>query len=88
MSEVDKGTAATWNSNQPRYGFVRKATAAMDTLRQLPTHGDGLLYMGELARTLLETMASEVMDTQADMPGGDGANARIGHHERSLCFVE
>lgn len=88
MSEVDKGTAAAWNSNQPRYGFVRKATAAMDTLRRLPTHGDGLLDMRELARTLLETMASEVMDAQADMLCGVGANARNGHRGRGLCFVK
>lgn len=60
----------------------------MDTLRQLPTHGDGLLYMGELARTLLETMASEVMDAQADMLCGVGANIRNGHCGRGLCFVK
>ena len=60
----------------------------MDTLRQLPTHGDGLLDMRELARTLLETMASEVMDAQADMPCGVGANARNGHRGRGLCFVK
>ena len=39
----------------------------MDTSRQLPTHGDGLLDMREPARTLLESMANEVMDAQADM---------------------
>ena len=47
----------------------------MDTSRQLPTHGDGLLDMREPARTLLESMVNEVMDAQADMPCGDGANA-------------
>mgnify|MGYP003375493069 FL=1 len=44
----------------------------MDTLQQLPTHGDGPLDMRELSRTLLETMAREVMDAQADMLCGDG----------------
>lgn len=39
----------------------------MDTSRQLPTHGDGLLDMREPARTLLESMVNEVMDAQSDM---------------------
>ncbi len=51
----------------------------MDTSRQLPTHGDGPLDMRELARTLLESMANEVMDAQDDMLCGDGANARNGY---------
>ena len=54
----------------------------MDTSRQLPTHGDGLPDMREPARTLLESMVNEVMDAQADMPCGDGANARNGYRER------
>lgn len=45
----------------------------MDTSRQLPTHGNGPLDMGELARTPLESMVSEVMDARADMLRGDGA---------------
>ena len=57
----------------------------MDTSRQLPTHGDGPLDMRKLARTLLESMANEVMDAQADMPCGDGANARNGYRERGLA---
>lgn len=56
----------------------------MDTLQQLPTHGDGLLDMRELARTLLETMVNEIMDAQADMACEDGATARNGHRERGL----
>lgn len=36
-------------------------------MQQLPTHGDGLLDMRELARTLLETMVNEIMGAQADM---------------------
>ena len=85
VSKVDEGTAAAWNSLQPRNGFKRKATAAMDTSRQLPTHGDGLLDMGELARTPLESMVSEVTDAQADMQRGDGADARDGYRERGLA---
>lgn len=57
----------------------------MDTLQQLPTHGDGPLDMRELSRTLLETMAREVMDAQADMLCGDGANVRNGHRGRGLA---
>ena len=57
----------------------------MDTLQQLPTHGDGLLDMRELARTLLESMVNEVMDAQADMLCEDGANARNGYRERGLA---
>ena len=57
----------------------------MDTSRQLPTHGDGLLDMRKLARTLLESMVNEVMDAQADMLRGDGANARNGYRERGLA---
>lgn len=41
--------------------------------------------MRELARTLLESMANEVMDAQADMPCGDGANARNEYRERGLA---
>lgn len=61
-----------------------KATNAMDALQQLPTHGDGLLDMRELARTLLETMVDEIMDAQADMACEDGATARNGYRERGL----
>ena len=57
----------------------------MDTSRQLPTHGDGLLDMRELARTLLESMVNEVMGAQADMLCEDGANARDGYRERGLA---
>lgn len=57
----------------------------MDTSRQLPTHGDGLLDMRELARTLLESMVNELMDAQADMLCEDGANARNGYRERGLA---
>ena len=57
----------------------------MDTLQQLPTHGDGLLDMRELARTLLESMVNEVMDAQADMLCEDGANSRNGYRERGLA---
>lgn len=56
----------------------------MDTSRQLPTHGDGLLDMRELARTLLESMVNKVMDAQADMLCEDGANSRNGYRERGL----
>lgn len=56
----------------------------MDTLRQLPTHGDGLLDMRELARTLLENMVNEIMDAQAGMACEDGATARNGYRERGL----
>lgn len=41
--------------------------------------------MRELARTLLESMVSEVMDAQADMLRGDGADARNGYRERGLA---
>lgn len=57
----------------------------MDTLQQLPTHGDGLLDTRELARTLLETMVNEIMDAQADMACEDGATARNGYRERGLA---
>ena len=57
----------------------------MDASRRLPTHGDGLLDMGELARTLLESMVDEVMDARAGMPCEDGANARNGYRERGLA---
>ena len=57
----------------------------MGTLQQLPTHGDGLLDMRELARTLLESMVNELMDAQADMLCEDGANARDGYRERGLA---
>lgn len=57
----------------------------MDTLQQLPTHGDGLLDIRELARTLLETMVNEIMDAQADMACEDGATARNGYRERGLA---
>lgn len=57
----------------------------MDALQQLPTHGDGLLDMRELARTLLESMVNEVMDAQADMLCEDGANSRNGYRERGLA---
>ena len=57
----------------------------MDTLQQLPTHGDGLLDMRELARALLESMVNEAMDAQADMLCEDGANARNGYRERGLA---
>lgn len=56
----------------------------MDTSRQLPTHGDGLLDMRGLARTLLESLMNKVMDAQADMPCEDGANSRNGYRERGL----
>lgn len=56
----------------------------MDTLQQLPTHGDGPLDMRELARTLLETIVNEIMDAQADMACEDGAAARNGYRERGL----
>ena len=79
VSKVDEGTAAAWNSLRPRNGFKRKAAAAMDASRQPPTHGDGLLGMRGLARTLLESMANEMMDAQADMPCEDGADARDGY---------
>ena len=57
----------------------------MDTLQQLPTHGDGLLDIRELARTLLESMVNKVMDAQADMLCEDGANSRDGYRERGLA---
>lgn len=57
----------------------------MDTSQQLPTHGDGLLDMRELARALPESMVNEVMDAQADMLCEDGANARNGYRERGLA---
>ena len=57
----------------------------MDTLQRLPTRGDGLLDMRELARTLLETMVNEIMDAQADMACEDGAAARNGYRERGLA---
>ena len=57
----------------------------MDALQQLPTRGDGLLDMRELARTLLETMVNEIMDAQADMACEDGATARNGYRERGLA---
>ena len=57
----------------------------MDTLQQLPTHGDGLLDIRELARTLLETMVNEIMDAQADMACEDEATARNGYRERGLA---
>ena len=57
----------------------------MGTLQQLPTHGDGLLDIRELARTLLETMVNEIMDTQADMACEDGATARNGYRERGIA---
>lgn len=53
----------------------------MDALQQLPAHGDGLLDIRELARTLLETMVSEIMDAQADMACEDGATARNGYRD-------
>ena len=59
----------------------------MDTLQQLPTHGDGLLDMRELARTLFESMVNEVMDAQADMLCEDGANARNGYREWGLVWT-
>lgn len=33
----------------------------MGAIQQLPTHGDGLLDLRELARTLLETRVNEIM---------------------------
>lgn len=57
----------------------------MDTLQQLPAHGDGLLDMRKLARTLLETMVNEIMDAQADMACEDVAAARNGYRERGLA---
>lgn len=57
----------------------------MDTLQQLPTHGDGLLGMRELTRTLLEPMVNEVMDAQADMLCEDETNAHNGYRERGLA---
>ena len=57
----------------------------MDTLRRLPTHGDGLLDIREPARTLPGTMVNEITDTQADMAGEDGATARNGSGERGLA---
>ena len=57
----------------------------MDTLRRLPTHGDGLLDIREPARTLPGTMANETTGTQADMACEDGATARNGYRERGLA---
>ena len=57
----------------------------MDTLRRLPTHGDGLLDIREPARTLPGTMVNEITDTQADMACEDGATARNGYGERGLA---
>ena len=57
----------------------------MDTLQQLPTHGDGLLDMRELARTPLESMINELMDAQTDMLCEDGAIDRNGYRERGLA---
>ena len=56
----------------------------MDTLQQLPTHGDGPPDMRELARTLPGSMVNEIMDAQADMACEDGATARNGYRERGL----
>ena len=57
----------------------------MDTLQQLPTHGDGLLDIKELARTLTGAMVNEIMDARADMACEDGATARNGYRERGLA---
>ena len=56
----------------------------MDTLQQIPTDGNGNADLRELARVLLETMVSSVMDAQADALCEDGANARNGYRERGL----
>lgn len=54
----------------------------MDALQQLPTHGDGIFDMRGLVRTLLETMASEIMDAQVGMACEDGATTCNGYRER------
>ena len=60
----------------------------MDTLQQIPTDGTGMADLRELARVLLETMASAVMDAQADALCEDGANVRNGYRERGLKVVQ
>ena len=57
----------------------------MGASQQLPTHGDGLLDMRGLTRTLPETMVNEIMDAQADMACWDGATARNGYRGRGLA---
>lgn len=57
----------------------------MDALQQLPTHGDGIFDMRGLVRTLLETMASEIMDAQVGMACEDGATTCNGYRERGLA---
>lgn len=57
----------------------------MDASRQLPTRGDGLLDMRELARAPLESMVNEVTGAQADMICEDGADAHNGYRERGLA---
>lgn len=56
----------------------------MDTLQQIPTDGNGMADLRELARVLLETMVNAVMDAQADALCEDGANVRNGYRERGL----
>lgn len=56
----------------------------MDALQRIPTDGDGMADLRELARTLLETMVNSVMGAQADALCEEGANVRDGYRKRGL----
>lgn len=49
----------------------------------LPRFDDGMVNVGELARTLAESIVNEVMDVEADLEC-EGGNQRNGYRERSL----
>ena len=53
------------------------------TTPELPRFDDGMVNVGELARTLAESIVNEVMDVEADLEC-EGGNQRNGYRERPL----
>ena len=52
----------------------------------LPRFDDGMVNVGELARTLAESIVNEVMDVEADLEC-EGGNQRNGYRERRIMTV-
>lgn len=77
-------------------GFEEGTTTAMQRLPEtpiaaqvapgpLPRFQDGSINMQELVRQLAESIANEIMSTEADEVCAGGANSRNGYRERRLA---
>ena len=52
-------------------------------LPEMPRFDDGMVNLGELIRTMAESLVNEIMDAQAEEACADG-NRRNGYRERAL----